>query len=326
MIEFSLFFKAFRLGKHYIRCTSLLFWWVFFATVPVFSQSKTALPPAMVFVPGGSLMLGCTPEQQSCMSDECSAREVTVGDFYMAVFEVTQAQWKLAMNESNPSILQLCGDTCPVEQISWYQAAVFCNRLSDMYGYEKCYYQDDQFKTPHLNYVDGQTNTSPNIFWKKDANGFRFPTEVEWEYAARGGTTAPQQTRYSGSNNAAAVAWYCENSNVSYAAPPIAGCIAGRIGTKPVGTLASNALGIYDMSGNVWEFCFDLYDQSCAAFQSDCAPPATVPQTRNRVIRGGGFASQTTFIRTANRSDTGTGVPPEAYLQKIIGVRLVRNP
>lgn len=291
----------------------------------IWGQTKTALPPAMVFVPGGSLILGCTPEQQACQSDECSAREVTVGDFHMAVFEVTQAQWLLAMGGNNPSILQLCGDTCPVEQISWYKATTFCNRLSDMFGYEKCYYLDNQFKTPHLDYVDGQANL-PSIYWKKDANGFRFPTEIEWEYAARGGTTAAQQTRYSGSDIPDNVAWYINNSAVTYTAPAIAGINNNRIATKPVGTRTPNALGIYDMSGNVWEFCFDLYDKSCAAFESNCGPPPMSPQTNNRVVRGGGFASETTYIRVSNRSDTGIGVPPEAYSQKIIGIRLVRNP
>lgn len=307
------------------KCFLALFqFFILFFTI----YGQTTLPPDMVLVQAGTQTLGCTSEQSPCETDECLGREVNVPDFYISKYEVTQAQWESVMM-GNPSILVLCGADCPVEQISWYQAAVFCNRLSEVLGYTPCYYENATFTRvfgkngPPFNNPTWPVTTVNNgpIYWKQDANGFRFPTEVEWEYAARGGNLAAIQTKYSGSNNPDDVAWYFINSGApSYTSnSPLVG---GR-GTRSVGQKAPNALGLYDMSGNVWEYCYDYYG-ACSTAQT-CNPIGPTTGS-NRTARGGGITSSANFIRIANRSDSGIGVDPTVSTLKDIGIRLVRTP
>lgn len=282
-------------------------------------------PLNMVFVQGGTLALGCTNEQKNCENDECPEREVNVSDFLINKYEVTQGQWKDVMDGNNPSICQNCGDNCPVEQISWYQAAVFCNRLSERYGFRPCYYQNPSFSRVYGKNNNGSwpfepVNSGP-IYWDQTANGFRFPTEAEWEYAARGGNIALAQTRYCGSNNIDDVGWYYTNStNPSYFSP-----ILGGRGTRPVGMKAPNALGLYDMSGNVWEFCYDFYVNPCNVAQT-CNPANDSP-SGNRTARGGAISAFLDNMRISNRSDNaGGGLVPTEYILKLVGIRLVRTP
>ena len=170
----------------------------------------------MVLVEGGIFMMGGTSEQ----GDDCEANEKpphgeSVDSFYIGKYEVTQKLWNAVVNNGlNRSFNSGCAD-CPVEQVSWNDAQFFVTKLS--------------------------------ILTKKH---FRLPTEVEWEYAARGGNRS-RGYKYSGSHNIDDVAWYIENYRESrYGEKGI---------THPVGMKEPNELGIYDMSGNVWEWCNDLY-------------------------------------------------------------------
>ena len=176
-------------------------------------------------------------------------RTVTISNFYMCDHEVTQAEYK-AVTGSLPSGMADADGVSynnPVNRVSWYDAIVYCNKLSIKEGLTPCYS------------ISGSTNpsawgtsvpTSSDDNWNNvtcdfTANGYRLPTEAEWEYAARGGNGLKgTQYTYSGSDTLGEVAWYSNNSN-------------GK--THEVKTKTANGLGLYDMTGNVWEWCWDRY-------------------------------------------------------------------
>jgi formylglycine-generating enzyme required for sulfatase activity len=201
----------------------------------------------MVFVQGGTFIMGCTDEQgNDCKNDEIPRHAITVSSFNIGKYEVTQRQWKLIMNGNNPS--QNKGDNLPVEYVSWDEVQEFIFRLNNLTGKQ-----------------------------------YRLPTEAEWEYAARGGNKS-QSYKYSGSNNLTNVAWYDGNSNGL---------------THPVGTKLPNELGIYDMSGNVFEWCSDWYGAYSASAQQNPTGPSS--GTRH-IIRGGSWIHESLRCRVSYRS------------------------
>ena len=232
----------------------------------------------MVFVQGGTFTMGCTDEQGSdCYMIEKPAHQVTLSDYYIGKYEVTQGLWKKVMG-SNPSNFNYCGDDCPVENVSWDDCQIFINKLNQLTG-----------------------------------KRFRLPTEAEWEYAARGGSKASYQTKYAGSNALGEVAWYRDNSDVNYS-----GGIefeGRKLGTHTVGTKKPNALGIYDMSGNVWEWCNDWYgDYSRGGITN----PKGAATGSFRVIRGGSWHSNGRSTRVSARDSNN---PSSGIIN--LGIRLV---
>jgi len=212
----------------------------------------------MVFVKGGTFIMGCTAEQGSdCESDEKPAHTVTLSDFYIGKYEVTQRQWVAIMGDSaslgNTSYFKNCDD-CPVEQVSWNDIQEFIKKLN-----------------------------------QKTGKQYRLPTEAEWEYAARGGsagsasTSSAFATKYAGSNNIDEVAWYISNSG-------------GK--THPVGSKMPNELDIYDMNGNVWEWCADWFDSSKSGNHSNTHEPL---KASCRALRGGGWLSHFQHCQVAER-------------------------
>jgi len=218
----------------------------------------------MMFVEGGTFLMGAVPEQQNPEDDEKPIHQVTLTSYYMGETEVTQALWQAVMGE-NPSNFQ--GISLPVEQVSWKDCQRFISRLQDETGL-----------------------------------AFRLPTEAEWEYAARGGNKS-RSFQYSGSNSLSDVAWYADNSNSS---------------THEVKTKEANELGIYDMNGNVWEWCQDWYGAYGAGIQTN----PTGPQTGTyRVYRGGGWGGNAKDFRLTDRE-----YYESDFRDFVLGFRLVLLP
>jgi len=211
----------------------------------------------MVFVKGGTFMMG----SEDGDDDEKPVHQVTVSDFYIGKYEVTQKLWKEVMG-SNPSSFK--GDDRPVEYVSWHDVQEFIRKLN-----------------------------------KKTGGNYRLPTEAEWEYAARGGAKS-RGYKYAGSNNIGEVAEYVGNNNKE---------------TKPVGGKKPNELGIYDMSGNVWEWCSDWYGDYSSSSQTNPTGPSSGSY---RVLRGGSWNGGASRCRVACRN----GYPP-TLSGSILGFRLV---
>ncbi|MDD4157342.1 MAG: formylglycine-generating enzyme family protein, partial [Candidatus Cloacimonetes bacterium] len=234
------------------------------------------VPEGMVYVEGGTFQMG----SNSGDSDEKPVHSVTVSSFYIGKYEVTQKQWTEVMG-SNPADFK--GDNRPVESISWYQAVEFCNKLSQKEGLTPAY-----------------TFNGRNVTCNWNANGYRLPTEAEWEFAARGGNKSKGFT-YAGSNSIDEVAWYYSNS--------------GK--TQPVGTKKANELGIYDMSGNVWEWCWDWK----ASYSSGAKTNPSGPDSgSSRVLRGGCWGNYARICHSAYRSDYYPDLSNYSY-----GFRLLRS-
>lgn len=219
----------------------------------------------MVKVEAGSFIMGCTSEQGNCDSDESTYPRMTISnDYYIGKFEVTQELYEAVMGV-NPSKFK--GFDHPVERVRWNDAQEFCAKLSRMTG-----------------------------------RRFRLPTEVEWEYAARGSKKSTS-AKFSGSSSVDDVAWYIENSG-------------GQ--THPVGMWQPNELGIYDMSGNVQEWCQDWYGSYGNKAQTDPQGPSS---GQFRVLRGGSWRSNASRCRVTKRSYDSPG-----YRNGSSGFRVVLVP
>jgi formylglycine-generating enzyme required for sulfatase activity len=184
-------------------------------------------------------------------------------DFYMGVYEVTQDLYKAVMGK-NPSAFK--GDRNPVEKVYWFGAIKFCNKLSELEGLEPVYTAEIEGMELEITEDPFLLIDSEDIVWNKEANGYRLPSEKEWAYAAKGG----ENYKYAGSNYLGDVAWYRNNAGQK---------------THPVGQKKSNGFGLYDMSGNVFEWVWDI-DPNDGDF---------------RVIRGGSWSSSPSYMRASSR-------------------------
>ena len=224
--------------------------------------------------------------------------EVNLSAYELAAFPVTQALWEAVMGEgSNPSYFE--GPRRPVEQVSWYDAVAFCNRLNTRENQSCCYFSDKQCKHPYA--LHGELPNEGSVYCQPAAGVFRLPTEAEWEYAARS-VSCKTETEYAGSDRVKDAAWHGDNSGDE---------------THPVGLLQPNALGLYDMSGNVYEWCWDWYGE----YQKGSKPDPVGPESgERRVLRGGSWYGVIRGVRVSYRGwdDPGNG-------SDLIGFRLART-
>jgi formylglycine-generating enzyme len=239
-----------------------------------------AAPTGFVLVRGGTFQMGDTLGKG--FENEKPVHKVQVSSFSIGKCEVTQKEW-VAIMGSNPS--QFKADNLPVENVTWEDAITYCNKRSVKEKLTPCY-----------------TGTGMDAKCNFAANGYRLPTEAEWEYAARGGA-ASKGYLYAGGDDIEEVAWYIEN---------------GDNKTHPVGTKKANELGLFDMSGNVIEWCWDWYSDFTAAAQVDPRGPA---KGEYKLFRGGNWLSIATHVRPTRR-DYAQGV---GFMFGLRGLRVVRT-
>jgi formylglycine-generating enzyme required for sulfatase activity len=241
------------------------------------ARERAALGIDMLRIPSGNYTMGCqSGRDSSCDGDESPAHTVSLSSFELGKTEVTQGQWKAVMG-SNPSYFKDCGDTCPVEQVSWDDVQTFIQKLNAQTG-----------------------------------KNYRLPSEAEWEYAARAGSN----TTYPWGNQAS-------HEYANYGKDECCeGLAQGRdkwVNTAPVGSFPANDFGLYDMSGNVWEWVQDSYhsDYKGAPSNGDAWEGARADA---RVLRGGSWISNPRNVRAAYRSNR-----TAAYRDVNVGFRLART-
>jgi len=234
----------------------------------------------MVFVKGDKFQMGCNDGDD----DEKPIHSVALRDFYIGKYEVTQGEFEAVMGKNPSRFKKKSGRDAPVERVNWYDAVEFCNKLSENEGLQKCYY-----------------GSGASIKCNFGANGYRLPTEAEWEFAALGGNKS-KGYQYAGSNDLGSVSWYKGNSKKK---------------THSVGIKQANELGIFDMSGNVYEWCCDWYENYSSRYQTN---PEGPDSGNPRVYRGGSWYCCVSSCRVAERC----ALSPGSSLS-YLGFRLVRS-
>ncbi len=244
------------------------------------SEMKTESGVEMVQLPGGLFTMGDEDEV------DAKPHKVFVSSFYIDKYPVTQEEYRRVMGE-NPSRWK--GNKNPVEQVSWSKAARYCNARSRLEGLQPCY----------------DLNTWECDF---DANGYRLPTEAEWEYACRAGT----KTKYffgNGPSKLQNYAWFDKNSGKK---------------PRPVGQKQPNPWGLYDMYGNVWEWCNDFYKVDY--YQESPEENPKGPKTGdNKVVRGGAWKFSAESCRSGYRYNEDPAYADVCFGYDIYGFRCVRN-
>jgi formylglycine-generating enzyme required for sulfatase activity len=236
---------------------------------PSSRPAQGAFPDGFVYIKGGTFMMGSRPSELRRKDDEVQ-HSVTVSCFYMGKYAVTQKEWRDVM-EKNPKHFK--GDTLPADQVNWFDAVEFCNKKSRKEGLTPAYIRE-----------------GPNVTCQWNANGYRLPTEAEWEYACRAGSTTPFNT---GNNITTAQANYCGQE--PYNNGPKGEYLKK---TTPVGNFPPNPWGFYDMHGNMYEWCWDWYGPYYTIEQYD---PSGAPSGTHRVLRGGCYRSSAYGVRSAMR-------------------------
>jgi formylglycine-generating enzyme required for sulfatase activity len=248
------------------------------------SQPDTAYRPALVSVRGGTFLMGSPEDARKWTGDREAARdefpqhELTIPAFQMCETEVTQGQYESVMGINPSYCLYGCGKDLPVQSLSWFDAVAYLNRLTELESEARVAEGEAPLSACYA-------GSGAEVRWVSGCTGYRLPTEAEWEYAARAGTT----TSWSFGEDpalAATYTWYDGNGG-------------GR--AHAVGTKKANPWGIYDFHGNVWEWVWDVYYWQVGVKVSD--------NGSNRVLRGGSFTNSPGLLRSALRLKSPSTVP-----------------
>ncbi len=249
----------------------------------------------MKYIPGGTFQMGSTTGH----SDEKPVHTVSVSSFWMDKTEVTQSEYSTLMASTYPGFSAPFwnssygkGSNYPAYYVNWYDAVLYCNARSKRDGLDTVY------SYTSIKDIPGNDCKLEGLFIDLSKEGFRLPTEAEWEYAARAGTTTEY---YWGNDSVEATvkqyAWYKKNALEKYWTTPH----AEKEGTQPVATKLSNGFGLYDMSGNLWEWCNDWYERAyyASSLESDPVGPSS---GWTRVMRGGSWFRNVAYLRLAFRN------------------------
>jgi formylglycine-generating enzyme required for sulfatase activity len=238
------------------------------------------IPNGFVRINGGTFTMGSASFETGRRGNEGPQRQVTVNSFFMGMYLVTQKEYEEIIG-MNPS--KYIGQNLPVESVTWFDAIEYCNLRSQREGLTPVYS------------INGKT-----ITWNREANGYRLPTEAEWEYACRAGST----TVFNNGNRINDdTGWYMSNSGMR---------------TQEVGKKPANAWGLFDMHGNVNEWCWDMY--SGGYNRNDTINPIGKSSGSSRIVRGGNYGSFASFLRSACRHYVGPSVRGSG-----VGFRIVRS-
>ena len=270
----------------------------------------------MVLIPAGTFIMGSSlsePLRVETMEGQC---QVTLTrSFYMGKYEVSQSQYEAVIG-NNPSTYK--GINLPVVNVSWYDVMIFCNKLSIQDGLDPVYSIYGKTDPSEWGTVPVSSDVDWNsVVWIDGANGYRLPTEAEWEYACRAGTT----TAFNWGTDRITTDQANFNGN-SYN-----GSIPGinRRQVIEVGSFAPNAWGLYDLHGNVEEWCWDWtsyhYDWENNEMQTDPQGPVLTSLNAKRITRGGSWADHGQWLRSAYRSNGSNPSSQYSYL----GFRIVRE-
>ena len=299
-----------------LRCSLVVIGAVIVTSGHLFAASGAAARPAasdstlhpvrlgdgFVVIPTGSFAIGSPAGEPGRFDDETQHRATLTRRFALCDHSVTQAEWQAVMGSGESHFGG--HPQCPVENVTWFDCVEFCNRLSQHERRALAYtIHNPQFNDGHM--------TSATVTWNRDALGYRLPTEAEWERACRAGSTTayhnggcvvPDPTQCADDSVLDAISWYCANSGQH---------------THDVAGKAPNAWGLYDMSGNVQQWCWDWF----LPFSVDPRIDPTGPSSGEaHVWRGGGWDYNPAHCRSADR---GRDVPDGHFDN--VGLRLARS-
>ncbi|MEW5676118.1 SUMF1/EgtB/PvdO family nonheme iron enzyme [Flavobacterium enshiense] len=252
----------------------------------------TTVKPEMVMVEGGTFKMSPKENAVDVKSKKKIAYDIAVSSFEMSKFEVTVADWRAYVTENKLNMPAKpswgWNDEYPITNITWSDAVKFCNWLSKTNGLKPAY-----------------TKSGGKYVCDFNANGYRLPTDAEWEYAAKGGNKS-KNFKYSGSDDIEMIAWYSENSRKS---------------PQKIGTKLANELGLYDMSGNAWEWCYDYYSPIFHKVEKRQNPTGP-DRGEKRCIRGGSWdSSKLEYLKpTTNQLNWNPNTTNEFF-----GFRVVRT-